>query len=100
LEDDSFKYIEIELNVLLPQIFKNNYLKNSIKIKDYNFLSISDFYIENEYSDRYPETYKSVVIAENGLGDTLNLILERNSDYKLQNKIFEFLHESGEYEER
>ena len=99
LENDKFRKKELELKVIFPKIFKNNYLNKNLSLGDYDLLPISKFYIQNEYSGRYPETYKSVVVAENGLGDTLSLMLERDSDYKLQNALFEFLHETGEYEE-
>jgi len=99
IQDDKFSKKEIELKVLFPQVFKNNYLNKRVKIKGYKLLPISKFYSQNEYGDRYPETYKSVVIAENGVGDSINLILEKDSDYKLQNRLFEFFHETGEYEE-
>jgi len=98
-QDDKFSKKEIELNVLFPQVFKNNYLNKRLKIRGYTLLPISKFYSQSEYADRYPETYKSVVIAENGVGDSINLILEKDSDHKLQNRLFEFFHETGEYEE-
>ncbi len=96
---DKFSKKEIELNVLFPETFKNNYLNERLKIQGYTLLPISRFYSQCEYADRYPETYKSVAIAENGVGDSINLILEKDSDYKLRNALFEFLHETGEYEE-
>ena len=98
-QDDKFSKKEIELNVLFPQVFKNNYLNKKLKITGYTLLPISKFYSQSEYADRYPETYKSVVIAENGVGDSINLILEKDSDHKLQNRLFEFFHETGEYKE-
>lgn len=98
-QNDKFSKKEIELNVLFPETFKNNYLNKRLKIQGYTLLPISKFYSQCEYADRYPETYKFVAIAENGVGDSVNLILERDSDYKLQNRLFEFLHETGEYEE-
>jgi len=98
-QNDKFSKKEIELNVLLPETFKNNYLNKRLKVQGYTLLPISKFYTQCEYADRYPETYKSVAIAENGIGDSINLILEKDSDYKLQNRLFEFLHETGEYEE-
>jgi hypothetical protein len=98
-QDDKFSKKEIELNVLFPQVFKNNYLNKKLKITGHTLLPISKFYSQSEYADRYPETYKSVVIAENGVGDSINLILEKDSDHKLQNRLFEFFHETGEYEE-
>ena len=98
-QDDKFSKKEIELNVLFPEIFKTNYVNKKVKIMGYALLPISKFYLQNEYADRYPETYKSVAIAENGVGDSINLILEKDSDFKLQNRLFEFLHETGEYEE-
>ena len=100
LENDNFMSKAVELNIVFPKIFKNNYLTKNIKIQGYTVLSISKFYIQNEYADRYPETYKSVVIAENGVGDSINLILEQDSDFLLRNKLFEFFHETGEYEEK
>ncbi|MFZ1703131.1 MAG: hypothetical protein WAT79_02230 [Saprospiraceae bacterium] len=99
IQDDKFSKKEIELDVLFPQVFKNNYLNKRLKIRGYTLLLISKFYTQSEYADRYPETYKSVVIAENGVGDSINLILEKDSDYKLQNRLIEFFHETGEYEE-
>jgi hypothetical protein len=99
LENDKFLKKEMELKVIFPKIFKNNYLNKAIRIKGYKLLPISKFYLQNEYADRHPETYKSVVIAENGVGDSINLILERDSDFMLQNRLFEFFHETGEYEE-
>jgi len=98
-QGDKFSKKEVELNILFPQLFKNNYLNKRLKIEGYKLLPISKFYIQNKYADRYPETYKSVVIAENGVGDSINLILEKDSDYRLQNILFEFFHETGEYEE-
>jgi hypothetical protein len=97
--NDKFSKKEIELNVLFPENFKRNYLNKRLKISGYTLLPISKFYSQCEFADRYPETYKSVAIAENGVGDTINLILEKESDYKLQNRLFEFLHETAEYEE-
>ncbi|NII28019.1 hypothetical protein HB364_23240 [Pseudoflavitalea sp. X16] len=99
LEDDKFKEKEIELRVIFPKLFKNNYLNKSLRIKGYKLLPVSKFYIQHEYADRHPETYKSVVVAENGIGDSIHLILERDSDFVLQNRLFEFFHETGEYEE-
>lgn len=98
-QEDKFSKKEAELKVLFPEVFKNNYLNDRIKFKGYRILPISKFYLQSEYADRYPETYKSVVIAENGLGDSINLMLEKDSDYKLHNRLFEFFHETGEYEE-
>jgi len=100
LQNDKFSKKEIELNVLFPETFKNSYLNKRLKIPGYTLLPISKFYSQCGYANRYPETYKSVAIAENGVGDSVNLILERDSDYKLQNRLFEFLHDTGEYEEK
>lgn len=90
---------ELELNVMFPESFKLKFENEKIKLSGYALLAISEFYIQNEYADKYPETYKSVAIAENGVGDSINLILEKDSDYRLQNRLFEFFHETGEYKE-
>jgi hypothetical protein len=96
---DTFTKKEIALNVIFPEVFRNNYSGKRLKISGYKLLPVSGFYIQDEYSDRHPETYKSVVIAENGIGDSINLLLEKDSDHKLQNRLFQFFHESGEYRE-
>lgn len=98
-EYDVFTRKEKALNVIFPQLFKNNFNNKKLKIRGYKLLPVSRFYTQDEYSDRHPETYKSVVIAENGIGDTISLLLERDDDHKLQNRLFQFFHETGEYSE-
>jgi len=90
---------ELELNVIFPESFKLKFESKQINLPGYEILPIPEFYIQNAYADKYPETYKSVAIAENGVGDSINLILEKDSDYRLQNRLFEFFHETGEYQE-
>lgn len=94
-QTDKFTKKEATLNVLFPEAFKENFLNKKIKIRGFKMLAVSNFYLQHEWSDRYPETYKSVAIAENGVGDSINLILEKDSDHKLQNRLFVFFHESG-----
>lgn len=96
-KDDEFKEVEQKLSILFPDKFKRIYRKQTIPT-GYNALVISEFYNENEYSNRQPETYKAIIFAENGCGDSLGLILDKKSDYKLKPQIFEFLHETGEVE--
>jgi len=96
---DKFTKKETALNVLFPDKFKENFLNKKIKVRGYKMLAVSNFYQQNEWAERYPETYKSVAIAENGIGDSINLILEKDSDHTLQNRLFEFFHETGEYKE-
>ncbi|MBD8488160.1 SMI1/KNR4 family protein [Echinicola sp. CAU 1574] len=96
---DEFTNKEKELNVVLPEKFKRLFRKGNID-DEYELLSIDDFYIQNEFADRIPETYKSLIFAENGCGDSLGLILNKKSDYKLKSQIYEFLHETGEVEKK
>ncbi len=98
VDEDEFHQKQIELNVILPESFKHRYRNNEIDTEEYEFLSISEFYTQNEYSDRIPETYKSIIVAENGCGDSLGLILQRENDYKLREELYEFNHETGEVE--
>lgn len=99
LKGDEFTDKEKELNVVLPEKFKRLFRKGNID-DEYELLSIDDFYIQNEFADRIPETYKSLIFAENGCGDSLGLILDKKSDYKLKPQIYEFLHETGEIEKK
>ncbi|MEO1258697.1 MAG: hypothetical protein AAFZ15_07860 [Bacteroidota bacterium] len=96
--NDEFQQKQIELNVILPESFKSRYRKNLISSEEFEFLTINEFYTQNEYSDRIPETYKSVIVAENGSGDALGLILLKNDDHRLREDLFEFNHETGEVE--
>ncbi len=98
INEDEFQQKQIELNVILPESFKIRYRNNRIETEEYEFLAISDFYTENEYSDRIPETYKSIIVAENGCGDSLGLILQKDNDYMLKEELYEFNHETGEVE--
>ena len=84
-------------------IFSNNFrmlFRNGLDSDEYKLLNVDDFYIEEQYQDRYPETYGAVIVAENGCGDSLGLILKKNSDYELDDILVEFLHETGEIEKR
>lgn len=98
LEKDVFYDIQKKLNIILPSNFKTDYQNKNSSKDDYKYLGIESFYIHNEISDRFPETYNSLIFAENKSGDKLGLLLEKDSDYNLQNKLVEFFHESGDYE--
>jgi hypothetical protein len=97
-QDDAFRAKELELDVLFPESFKDKVLSKRLKIRGYKMLKPERYYIDNEYTGRNPETYKSVVIAENGHGDSINLLLEKDSDYLLSDTYYEFLHETGQVE--
>lgn len=94
LQDDEFREVECELGVLIPDSFKKRFRNWSID--GYTPLAIAQFYLENGYVDKYPESFKSLIFAENGCGDALGLILYKNSDYKLKSQIYEFFHETGD----
>ena len=101
---DRISKIENKLNIIFPKEFKDIYLKGKLIFKDdyledeFHWLSIEEFSIENSYSDRYPETYKSCLVASNGCGDYVALLLEKNDDYKLNKELVTFNHETGEIE--
>ncbi len=95
--NDAFRLKEEELKVLFPNEFTTFYKPNK-SLNEYTLLNITDFRTEDEYYDRNPETYNSVIVAENGIGDSLGLILEKGSDFKLKAELYEFSHETGEVE--
>jgi hypothetical protein len=99
IEDDEFIGIQQKFNLFIPESFKHRYRINEIDKEEYEFLPIDEFYVQNEYTDRVPETYKSLIVAENGCGDSLGLILEKDDDYKLKETLYEYNHETGEVEE-
>jgi hypothetical protein len=99
INNDEFLDIQQKFNVLIPESFKQRYRNNEIDSEEFEFLPIQEFYIQNEYADRVPETYKSLIVAENGCGDSLGLILEKEDDFKLRENLYEYNHETGEVEE-
>ncbi len=99
IKNDEFTTKETELRVIIPDKFKRLYRKGNVD-ESYELLPIADFYLQNEYADRQPETYKSLIFAEDGCGDSLGLILDKKSDFKLKPQIYEFFHETGEVEKK
>lgn len=97
-EEDEFSTIEDELQVLFPERFKAYFRKRHGKGgRGYQLLDIASFYpIEEDYTTRHFAAYKGVVVAHNGLGDALALLLEKEDDYKLGTTFYECLHESGD----
>ncbi|MBK6952006.1 MAG: hypothetical protein IPH24_08140 [Crocinitomicaceae bacterium] len=93
--DDDFSKIEKKLSVLFPDVFKS-FLKMGLKDEYYENLHPDQFFIIEDFASRNPQTYRAVIVAENGCGDYIGLILEKESDYKLQRIFFEFMHETGE----
>jgi hypothetical protein len=94
---DEFSEVEEDLKVRFPKEFKEFY-KTARLTKHFKFLDISGFEVTHEYSNRDPKSYKSVLVAWNGMGDNLGLILERGSDYLLSPVVYEFNHEVGRIE--
>lgn len=94
-KDSPFALVERNFNVQFPEKFKKYYKKGIIG-NNYTFLHVPSFYPQNEYSYNQPETYKAIIFAENGCGDTLGLLLDKKSDFKLHPQVYEFLHETGE----
>ncbi|MCC5815857.1 MAG: hypothetical protein JJT78_13975 [Leptospira sp.] len=99
--EDEFSEAERKFNVIFPKEFKSKYLSKKIKIPGFRLMAIDKFCIElgdYHYANTYPEVYKSVVIASADGGDTIHLLLEKDSDYMLSSKLYHFYHETGEYE--
>ena len=102
LFSDRLSRAEDRLNVIFNKKFREDYNKKKLILKDgllteeFSWLREEDFFIENSYSDRYPESYKSCCVAGNGCGDYVALTLEKNDDYKLRMDYIVFNHETGE----
>ena len=99
---DRFSLIEKKLNVIFPNQFKKAYSKSKILFdhgswtEEFDWLPINDIFIERGYSDRYPESFKSCVVGEDGGGNYVALLLRKDHDYKLSTIYVMFNHESGE----
>lgn len=93
--NDELAEFENKNGIHFPENFRELY-SNGLNSNEFTLLKTTDFYIEDQYEERYPETHRSVIIAENGCGDCLGLILKKESDYELDDTLIEFLHETGE----
>ncbi len=96
--DDEFAETENRLQVIFSDTFKNWYRnrKGRGPGRGYKLLTKDSMYRVEGYEDNHPESFKSVAVAENGLGDCISLQLKRESNFDLGANIFyECLHESG-----
>lgn len=102
LGEDRLARVERKLNVIFPKKFRNYYLithiifDDGMMIEEFDWLPFEKFFIENSYTERYPESYKCCVVAENGGGDYIGLLLEKHDDYKLNEELVALMHETGE----
>ncbi|MFN0201245.1 MAG: hypothetical protein ACKVTZ_06980 [Bacteroidia bacterium] len=96
LLEDEFTAIQKRWKVIVPESFKTKYRNNYINEEAFSFSPISDFYLEDEYANTFPETYKALIIATDIGGDLLGLILEKEDDFRLREDLYLFLHETGE----
>jgi hypothetical protein len=98
ISKDEFYEISKKLRITFPNILKKRIL-NPIQLEDYDIRDINGFETNDFYFQEHPQAYKSILIGDNGCGDSVGLMLKKNSDFELQNKLFEFLHEAGEIRE-
>ena len=102
ISEDRLGRVERKLNVIFPEQFRNYYLNAQITFEDgmmmeeFDWLPFEKFFIENSYAERYPESFKCCVVAENGGGDCIGLLLEKHDDYKLNEELVALMHETGE----
>ncbi|MEZ4383918.1 MAG: hypothetical protein R3A79_21480 [Nannocystaceae bacterium] len=97
-ERDEFTDAEEALNVRFPERFKAYHRKHAGKgPRGFRVLDPGAFFrVTDDYVTRHSEAYKGVVVAENGLGDGLALLLQKDSDHDLDTTFYECNHESGE----
>lgn len=91
---DNYKVIEQKLNVIIPQTVKQAIIALADD-EEYELLTLDAFFIENEYANDQPQSVNAMIVAENGVGDSLGFILEEDCDYTLSPIVNEFLHEEG-----
>ncbi|WNJ18681.1 SMI1/KNR4 family protein [Pontibacter sp. G13] len=96
LPSDEFEEIQRKLNVIFPDSFKKIYRLGNRINPDFPFLPIDRFCIQSEYVKVHPESVKALIVAENGAGDQIGLLLDRAHDHRLGGQLCMFLHETGE----
>lgn len=93
--------LEIKWNVIVPSEYRKYLVSNQnpklgYQFRDYNFLPIERLeLVGKEWYKHNPKLFRGLLIAENGLGDYLGLLMDANSNFKLSNTIYKFEHEMG-----
>ncbi|MEZ4918180.1 MAG: SMI1/KNR4 family protein [Saprospiraceae bacterium] len=93
--------LEIEWNVVLPDVYRNYLRKNTFpkfgrEFREWGFEFVPIDRLEQVHKEWYryvPQTFRGVLFAENGMGDYLGLLLDPDSDFKLSDTIYMFDHE-------
>ena len=93
--DDAWGRAEVRLQAEFPASFKKRHKAGATVTWDYVYLDVDDFYHLETYERNHPESYRAVVVAENGLGDGVVLLLQKRSNYKLKSTLYEANHEAG-----
>ena len=94
--------LEIKWNVVVPTEYRKYLISNQkpklgIKFREYDFLPIDRIdQVGKEWYQANPQLFRGLLIAGNGVGDYLGLLLEKGSNFKLSNTIYKFEHEVGE----
>lgn len=99
---DGFADVEDTLNVRFPARFKRYHQRRfGSRRAAFRLLDPAEMHrIEPDYVARHPEAYKGVVVAQNGHGDDLALLLKADSDHLLGTTFYACLHESGRIERK
>ncbi len=93
---------EIKWDAIIPEEYRKYLLPGKKfnlgrEFREYDLLPLAEIrQVSREWYKYVPQTYKGLLIAGNGLGDYLGLILLEDSNYKLDNTIYRFEHETGE----
>jgi hypothetical protein len=94
--------MEVQWDVLLPPKYRHALVLGKLPnlgyaFREYDLHDIQD--LERMSANWYlyhPILVKGIIIASNGLGDHLALLLKPDSTYELDSKIYKLEHEIGE----
>lgn len=93
---------ELEWNVIIPEEYRQYLLSKERpnlgkEFNEYDFFGIGEIeQVTKDWHKNIPQTCRALLIAGNGLGDYLGLLVEENSEFKLSNTVYKFEHEIGE----
>lgn len=92
---------ELDFDVLLPPDYVAGMrsgrlgLKYAVNGDLFDMMKASDIEQLKGWDEKCPFAVKSVLFAENGLGDYLGFLLKEGSVFELDSTVYEFLHETG-----
>lgn len=102
---NTIQELEAISGTVFPDAFKKDYKSDEVIIvstdnglREFSYLPVRELSTDHDFYHSHPKTYRAYLIAKDGGGDYIALLLHRDSDFKLSEDLYLFDHENGEIE--